>query len=1461
MRKIILMLLLSATTTVAELVKVEGPLSTLSFDSAQEYRLVELSDRTMGVNHLLPEGIAREKDWLWSVNLRTADGRNVVVTPAAASAVTHSAIKGGVCVVWHGVTNSALRSKFDFAVEVTLRQSGAFAWEYVLTGVADGAVWEVQFPNLNSVKGGEEEFLAAPIYFGRLTTNPIANRYRCNINYPQSGSMQFFAWWSTKERRQPELMERPSGATLESGWLADHSDAAGLLYQIEDAAGYHKQFQADAVSVPGRMGFSVTHVPELPSWPIEMGEQPKRIEVRSQFPVVTQPYQGGSLEAAQIYFNWARHQKWCSAGPNVGMAALPPSAPEALARWKPRWFREAGFWAKFYYDPYKVMQEWAWYQDWLRVPIASHYYRYNVAHFDDNYPEHLPGDSWLLGAMHSAAAMHVAPMPYINGVIWDTDTQSWLNEEGYRAAVIRENGEYPIWDIHKEYFAYMCPATEQWQAKMRETTWKLVAEHGMRGVYLDCLAATRSQPCYNAEHGHPLRGGHYQADGNRQLMHELRKHTRRFDPQAAFFTEGIGEMYLDCMDGFLALDYTRSSLQPGEQVYPLFHEVYHPWMLHFGSDAALGQAADGFALQMGRLFVWGSAPLLSAPLAKQPQPGERTAEVLREVVQAYYTTTRALTQSATVVRVTQRPPGSPVPVGALDVVAAPHTVNYDGWNKRARVWQGPAVVAGAFATDGRVVLLLYNITDQPQQAVVTATAALFGGKAIKRISRVWPENSAMSLAAQQTVELAANRACVVIFEEASGDKLPERLPLLARDWELKVLKQDGAFSAHSVADDALWSCDNGVLVKGAGSGAYTLMARTAVGSLTNLSGVVPLRTGARSDGMGLARNRDEQPFSMLRKLPFKCKTGGELTVVQGDSESFLVKVASDGREVPQFAVAGQGVFATSIFDAEGVGQSRGALHAKQTQMESWLAKAVESAASKSICVGFAALSDSTLAEAERLSAQCGVAFGRVKKGCLALRRAPTAKRLAELNSALREWFEEAGACPALFAQGRVGATIFRQVQTLNLAVVPAAALWLQPEHDWLAPGIPKFVAVAVREKVKDAAPLEYSVASGARVETLQLTPDGSGGGVELLLRDYDYVERLLPLAVWRGAEFEGQTLLVADLTWLEVNRPFELQTQPLALALVAGKSAEANFRLHNWSPLGLEIKSSVKLTTGWRSEIDAPLAAVAPLADRDVKVAVTAPTDAVNGTYLLEVICSWGSDPLAQVRGLIKLNLTEPLEPIGVSKVVRQERPARLRGANMVAFYARKGEAVAVSLENRQVAKQQVTLTCTLMDSSFSKIASRQIALGKTNMLEFVAKQTGAYYIESDAKGGSAVIQSATHVIAESVMAEHPLNLFTSPIERYFYVPTDATEFEFYATDGGPTETAEVIIKSPDGRVALKHNGNWKSEKNIVAVQPQEAGWVWSFVCNPRQDVRVWFAGAVSPWLSETPEGVLRGRR
>ncbi|MGD9498672.1 MAG: DUF6259 domain-containing protein, partial [Armatimonadota bacterium] len=892
---------LACGAALAQPVELANEHMTLRFDPDDGYALSGIIHRGQEINFIQPRPEATAQDrspWLLQVR---GPQVNHLLTAADAREAAHSLAGQTLTITWRGISSPEVPG--DLTVTATVRLPEGSQKAYLraeVSGTVRGFLWQLDFPRVFGVRDFPDCQMALPYYWGRLVRKPMQLGRAASLVYPEPASMQWLALWGTQEDRDPPLAEA-EGRDAESGWSPDRSDAAGLYWAAEDGQVYMKRFAWDPTSVPGQLSWWIENIPGLPQWPMPEATEPVPVSYAMPYEAALGVFTGDWHEAAQLYLQWAHDQVWAQRGPVEHWPdEMPHAGSEELARWTPPWFREIGFWAKFYHEPAKVLPEWAAYRRWLRVPMASHWYRYNIAAFNDNDPEHLPPDPYVLEGVRAARELGVEPMPYVLSTIWDTDTQSWIREDGLRSAVKTEAGGIVPWVIGNNTFAWMCPHTEQWQAKMREICRKLIWEHGMSGVYLDVLAAGAARPCYDPRHGHPVHGGNYWGQGNRTLMLELRADIRRLDPDACFFTEEIGEHLIDVMDGYLTLDLTRSYTPGGEQVWPIFTAVYHPYTINFGSDAWLGMAPEQFALLYGRQLVWGSQPLHSTFTPPSPQEGDPTAEMFRDYTQAYWVAGRPFLMGGKMLRLAVRPRGAREGQCGLELVAQEHTLEYDNAPDRRMIWTGPAVLASAWERFGDIGLIMCNITGQQQSVELTVRAQALGIGERARMVRLWPaEAEALGAAAgEHTMTLQPWRAMVLCITDDPHRATGRLSTLEDTPWELSVVQQGPLPSAQG-PPESLFACSDGPVVNLPGPDGTTATAYhfTAEGELLPRTGRQADVTGGQAEGHGLPRDLAERPFALLRRLPHTATVVEPGVMVLSGDANHLLAVAPGGTEL------------------------------------------------------------------------------------------------------------------------------------------------------------------------------------------------------------------------------------------------------------------------------------------------------------------------------------------------------------------------------------------------------------------------------------------------------------------------------------------------------------------------------------------------------------------------------------
>jgi len=1434
---------LVSAAALAAPVTIETPQTVATLDPAAGYAVTQLTDRVTGQTFLAAPAEGQDRS-LWWVVLRDAAGKQYTLRPGDAAQAALTAADGGMKIVWSQVRQADCQADLTVTVTINPREDGALGWRISVAGSAAAEPWRLDFPRILAVQSIGDDQLALPIFLGRVMADPGRRAARITLDNPQPAAMQWFAFWGTPERREPDW-QPVADAQNETGWMPDRSAARCLMWGTADGRGQYKRYVVDGTVSPTGFGWWVEHVPALTTWPISEGVRP--VAYDQPYDVVTSTFTGDWLDAARRYESWAKGQVWCGRGTMDTWPDTVPDRPEVDAvRWTPPWFREVGFWAKFYQEPAKVVPEWGAYAKWLGVPMASHYYRHPISRFDDNYPEHLPADPFFLQGVRAARQMGVQPLPYVQGSIWDTDTQSWFREHAVAAAAKNEAGEIYPWNIADEIHAHMNPATQLWQDKMVEVGQQMIGEHGCAGIYLDVLDASRPYLNYDASQKAGIHGGNYWAAGNRRLLYELRKATREVEPGASFFSEAIGEMYLDLLDGHLSLDQMRfSSGRSGEQTWPLFPAVYHPYTINFGCDADLSHAPDLFAWEMGQMLIWGSVPLNSMPGGTLPKPGDPASEFLREVVQAYWQAGRPFLCGGRLERLTVVPDGTK-PAATGPTLTSP---SYDFTYKLRgadRVWHGPAVMASAWSRGNRQAFVLVNVTDTDRQVTLHVPAA--AGK----LSRLWPDPAELT-AGRGTHKLTVPARKVMILQ-LSAEAPPALVPPVAMPWVLQTV-EDGPFPPLSAAAGTLWACDDAPVACQVEAGLTTAQAEVLGndGKLAVRTGLHP-KGGAPMEGKGLPRPADRQPFLLLRKLPHTISGAGEALVWSADGTHLLGTF--DGG-------------LTILFDEPGLAIVRNLADGSLTRpLSDEMVEELVLPAEGRYLVGYAELT--ALRPHLALPGEV-LPMARLVGSLRELLVCPPTQRELFLSETSQALFElQAGLKEPLGAL--LGGRPLRRLHDAVQSLVAARVGWLpvgKVDDDWLAPEVPKQVRYAawVPGAAEDPLGIELRVLGGWPIQGVEV-PRAQGDRVPLstlpltfAFKVGEVVERLAPVLTAADVVASNKRYRVSSLLFLEANRPYEIQGQDLPLTAVGGRTAQAKVNLRNWSPLPLNIHLTVSGPEGWHFELPADVE-VPPLSDKLVPVAVTPSLQSARGSYQLLATSNHAEANECQQIALIDVALLKNLVPLttdGDWQPPEPDNQATIR-RNATLAVVPEGDRITGTIRNVKVTIYSDTLSWRLLDPDLQEVAKGQVKVDESYDLDEPAAKPGCYTLEVAPNSGSGIVTLNHRHVAEVATPDQHLKLYNSDITRYFAVPEGAQTVGIGWLDGGPDETCRFKLTSPTGRVALDFEENSTGVPRETAVEAGEAG-VWELRIEPRQDIDVWLTGDAQPYLSSSPARVLREAR
>jgi hypothetical protein len=296
-------------------------------------------------------------------------------------------------------------------------------------------------------------------------------------------------------------------------------------------------------------------------------------------------------------------------------------------------------------------------------------------------------------------------MPYINGRLWDTRDRGlddfqftklarpWATKDEKGQPRLESYSSKERDGSHVK-LAAMCPVTPFWQAKLREIDLTLFNEYGVKGVYMDQIAAARANLCFDASHGHPLGGGHWWGEkGYWPLLDAIR---RDMPKDRMLTTECNAEPYVRWFDGYLTWHW-----QDDGQV-PAFAAVYGGAIQMFGRAYGRGATRD-LALRMkaAQQLVFGEQNGWLAPdLVRQKE----NLDFFRKIVHLRWQLRRYFYAGEMA-----RPPQL---AGRIPSVTADWQ-----WQKVTPVTTS-AVLSGAWRVprENRLVLIFVNVSDQALSA-------------------------------------------------------------------------------------------------------------------------------------------------------------------------------------------------------------------------------------------------------------------------------------------------------------------------------------------------------------------------------------------------------------------------------------------------------------------------------------------------------------------------------------------------------------------------------------------------------------------------------------------------------------------------------------------------------------------------------------------------------------------------
>jgi len=645
---------------------------------------------------------------LFRLELVDAEGKQSKVLSsgkwAETSIQTSGAENGNPTAATIRMTGPAAPGLEDLSVTVTVRLEGQRSlWHISVSG--DTGPWglrNVAFPTVRFRRlPGGGDFAFVPNGSGVLSRDPVATMSPFRGTYPSGWcSMQLVGYYDA-----------------EGGvYFAAHDPVASTkvidMRPAEGGLGAEFCWAAPDAGVPGA-GF----------------EHPGDC--------VLQLYDGDWFDAAGLYKAWARAEAgWWPTGEQE-------SRPDT-----PQWMKEVCIWALSSGGPEPVVQPCIDFADYMGVPTALHWYSWHQIPFDDDYPHYFPVKEGFVEGVKALQDAGVRVMPYINGRLWDKDTEDFPTV-AFPAATKNEQGDPYIETYGSgQELVPMCPTQELWQDKVQEIVLRLVGpQNNVDGVYIDQIGAAAPRLCHDKSHGHPLGGGHWwTTDGYWPMLQSLQA---RLPEGKMITTECNAESYCKWMDGYLSWHFQEQG-----QI-PLFAAVYGGHVQIF--SRAYRADKTGSLMKAAQSLVYGEQigwlnPRMVLEDKELLGPFLRRLARLRHALLPYLSWGEMA-----------RPP---VVEGDIPQISADW-----GWRKGGIITD-TALQRGAWRSpEGKLALIFVNVLGEPLEATLRFDAATYGLEGEQVTVRERTEDgpgatSSMPPVFEQPLRLAPYQA--VVYEVAGA---------------------------------------------------------------------------------------------------------------------------------------------------------------------------------------------------------------------------------------------------------------------------------------------------------------------------------------------------------------------------------------------------------------------------------------------------------------------------------------------------------------------------------------------------------------------------------------------------------------------------------------------------------------------------------------------------------------------
>jgi hypothetical protein len=453
--------------------------------------------------------------------------------------------------------------KIQVNAEITVMIDNPLSeWSISIDNGEDLAVFQVYYPVIDGLHdlGTTSENLYG--LFPHVWGDAYLVKDPYNV-FSHSGKTNATEWWG----------DYPKDQCAQFMSFFDSQIGGGIQVSANDTQGYFKHFNSKISSDGLGLEIRVENIPTLQF----------KTNYTLPYSLEIGVFYGNTwYDAAATYKSWTQKQWWSE---NTSERLHTTDKNEVIGLVKLGLHSTFNFPAVKYQDAMgvgKALQDQLFLLQQLNnskisVMIAGWEINGHIRTYPDVFPpnEGEPAFTQLVDTLHKSkdetSAFYIAS--------WVDETSPLVKSSGnsFEVKDLWGNVAYIYWGAFTVRYLAADVASPTWQKTIIDNSVRLVRDYGIDALYFDTAPGVFLN--YNPEAGHPIGGGNYGFLAWKNIVEEIRRQTNDIRPDLKIYFEGLNELYLPYIDGFLngfysyELNYTPQ-LPIGESV-PLTLFLFH----------------------------------------------------------------------------------------------------------------------------------------------------------------------------------------------------------------------------------------------------------------------------------------------------------------------------------------------------------------------------------------------------------------------------------------------------------------------------------------------------------------------------------------------------------------------------------------------------------------------------------------------------------------------------------------------------------------------------------------------------------------------------------------------------------------------------------------------------------------------------------------------------------------------